>query len=66
MALTTVQTEEINNMCPKSDEYSIGSRLTNITTAGAYNDGTIQIGVTAGTIPMVRLRSLAVRCRVLH
>ena len=50
MALTTQQQADISDMCPKSDEYSIGSRLTNITTAGAYDDGTCEVGKTAGTI----------------
>ena len=48
MALTTVQQNDINTMCSRSKEYSIGSRLINMTTAGAYADGTLTI--SGGTL----------------
>jgi len=48
MALTTAQQDYINNMCSRADDYDIGSQLTNMTTAGAYSDGTITI--SAGSI----------------
>ena len=53
MALSTNQQNDINTMCSRSKSYSIGSRLLNMTTAGAYADGTITIGggtITGGTI----------------
>lgn len=50
MALSTNQQNDINTMCSRAKEFSIGARLTNMTTAGAYNDGTIKIADTAGTI----------------
>jgi len=50
MALSTNQQNDINTMCSRAKDYSIGSRLTNMTTAGAYNDGTAAVGAVAGTI----------------